>query len=123
MGLYEDEVDWDADLFGQIEKSGNEQLGDDGRQNKEAADLDVLDDKKWEMGEIQSNSESDVNSMRENMRQSSWGVEKKEDVNSMRKKMRQSWGGVEKKEERKPTTDWMPGFGSVPDEDEPWFTG
>ena len=32
MGLYEDEIDWDADLFGQIGKSGSKELTNDGSQ-------------------------------------------------------------------------------------------
>mmetsp|Transcript_20598 Transcript_20598/g.31263 ORF Transcript_20598/g.31263 Transcript_20598/m.31263 type:complete len:162 (+) Transcript_20598:364-849(+) len=105
MGLYEDEIDWDADLFGQIGKSDNKQsLGDGGgvigQNDGGVTGSEVLDDdSQWDMGQSEPSK-------------------------SMREQMKQSWGRVDKlEEEGKPTADWMPRFGSGPDEDEPWFTG
>lgn len=37
----------------------------------------------------------------------------------LREQMNDSW----KFDEGKPSVDWVPGFESGPDEDEPWFTG
>ena len=96
MGLYEEDIDWDADLFGQIGRSNNEQsTGDEAKGN--SADTDALDD-------------------------SNWTMENTSNVKSMRKQMNQSWGkDKSKREEGKPTADWAGVTG--PDEDEPWFTG
>mmetsp|Transcript_7906 Transcript_7906/g.14301 ORF Transcript_7906/g.14301 Transcript_7906/m.14301 type:complete len:165 (-) Transcript_7906:347-841(-) len=109
LGLYEDEIDWDADLFGQIGKSDNKQsLGDGGgvisQNDRDITESDALDDDaQWDMGQSQSNLNN---------------------VKSMREQMKQSWERVDDAEEEgKPTADWMPRFGSGPDEDEPWFTG
>mmetsp|Transcript_35966 Transcript_35966/g.64790 ORF Transcript_35966/g.64790 Transcript_35966/m.64790 type:complete len:123 (-) Transcript_35966:189-557(-) len=79
MGLYEDEIDWDADLFGQIGKSGRKELTNDGSQkSRDGAESDALDDSNWDMGQ-KSKSTNDVKSMREQMKQS-WGVvDKKEE--------------------------------------------
>mmetsp|Transcript_40988 Transcript_40988/g.75021 ORF Transcript_40988/g.75021 Transcript_40988/m.75021 type:complete len:133 (-) Transcript_40988:275-673(-) len=82
MGLYEDEIDWDADLFGQIGKSGNnKQLTPDidgSQKNKDGAESDALDDSNWDTGQ-KSKSKNNVKSMREQMKQS-WGVvDKKEE--------------------------------------------
>eukprot|EP00584_Thalassiosira_punctigera_P008905 CAMPEP_0172545142 /NCGR_PEP_ID=MMETSP1067-20121228/15143_1 /TAXON_ID=265564 ORGANISM="Thalassiosira punctigera, Strain Tpunct2005C2" /NCGR_SAMPLE_ID=MMETSP1067 /ASSEMBLY_ACC=CAM_ASM_000444 /LENGTH=159 /DNA_ID=CAMNT_0013331831 /DNA_START=309 /DNA_END=788 /DNA_ORIENTATION=- len=104
MGLYEDEIDWDADLFGQIGTSSDSSVGVEFTNNKDnGTESDALDDTKWDMGQSKSDSNS---------------------VDSMREQMKQSWGGVDREgEEGKPTADWMPRFGKGPDEDEPWFTG
>jgi len=102
MGLYEDEIDWDADLFGQIGKSGRKELTNDGSQkSRDGAESDALDDSNWDMGQ-KSKSTNDVKSMREQMKK---------------------YWGVGKKGEGKPSADWMPRFGNGPDEDESWFTG
>lgn len=109
MGLYEDGIDWDADLFGQIGKSGNKQLAsdDDGSQKSKdgsATESDaLLDDCNWDIGQQQRSKLSN-------------------NVKAMREQMKQSWG-VDEKEEGKPSADWMPKYGKGPDEDEPWFTG
>ena len=98
MGLYEEDIDWDADLFSQISKSNSNQVASDTDNTKYMAE----DDKQWDMEEGSSKS-----------------------VKSMREQMKQSWGGngsTKKKEEGKPTADWA-GAGGGPDEDEPWFTG
>lgn len=105
MGLYEDEIDWDADLFGQIGKksSDNKQL-DVGQNIGNDVAKQALDDDSQRGMEPPPNSNNSVKSMRD--------------------RMKQSWGRVDKKEEGKPTADWMPGYDSAgPDEDEPWFTG
>ena len=99
MGLYEEDIDWDADLFSQIGKSTNKQVAADTDNTKD----DTGDDKEWDMGERSSSSSS---------------------VKSMREQMKQSWGGNEstkKKEDGKPTADWAGAGGGH--EDEPWFTG
>eukprot|EP00578_Thalassiosira_sp_NH16_P024082 CAMPEP_0181097444 /NCGR_PEP_ID=MMETSP1071-20121207/11572_1 /TAXON_ID=35127 /ORGANISM="Thalassiosira sp., Strain NH16" /LENGTH=119 /DNA_ID=CAMNT_0023179925 /DNA_START=329 /DNA_END=688 /DNA_ORIENTATION=- len=106
MSLYEDEIDWDADLFSQI-----------GKQSSDNKQLDV--------GQNNGNDEMTKQALDDD---SQWGMEPSPksngSVQSMRDQMKQSWGGVDKKEEGKPTADWMPGYGSAgPDEDEPWFTG
>ena len=95
MGLYEEDIDWDADLFNQIGKSKKNQVASYNDNTKD-------DNKQWDM---EGNSSS-VKSMREQMKQS-WGG------NDSTKK---------KEEEGKPTADWA-GAGGGPDEDEPWFTG
>lgn len=98
MGLYEEDIDWDADLFSQIGKSTNNQVSADTKKTKD----DTGDDNQWDMGESKSKS-----------------------VKSMREQMKQSWGGSDSKnaiEEGKPTADWA-GAGGGPDGDEPWFTG
>lgn len=112
MGLYDDEIDWDADLFGQIGKSNNDDqmpidttsttssIGQTKIQEVVGSDV-ALEDSKWDMAQSKSSS----------------------DVKSLRDRMKQSWGVDDKKVEGKPTADWMPGFGEGPDEDEPWFTG
>ena len=95
MGLYDDEIDWDADLFSQI---GNKSADN----TQDVVQKDALDDSQWGMEQTKSTS----------------------NMKSMRDQMKKSWGGDGKEEEGKPTADWMPGFGSSgPDEDEPWFTG
>ena len=97
MGLYEEDIDWDADLFSQIGKSTNKQGIVDIENKKDVA----KDDKQWDMEEDNSKS-----------------------LKSMREQMKQSWGGndsTKKKEDGKPTADWA-GAGGGP-EDEPWFTG
>jgi len=100
MGLYEEEIDWDADLFGQIGTSTNPP---NIATNNGDETMKALDDANWDMGP------------------SSTG---KRNAKSMREQMKQSWGIVNTEEEGKPTADWMPGFGQAgPDEDEPWFTG
>ena len=100
MGLYEEDIDWDADLFSQIGKSNNRQFTADTDNMKDVA----KDDKQWDMGESSSSSS----------------------VKTLREQMKQSWGGNDstkkKEEEGKPTADWA-GAGGGPDEDEPWFTG
>ena len=98
MGLYEEVIDWDADLFSQIGKSTNKKVAADTENSKDVA----KDDKQWDMGEGNSKS-----------------------VKSMREQMKQSWGGNDstKKEEGKPTADWAGAGGGPDDEDEPWFTG
>lgn len=107
MGLDENEIDWDADLFGQIGKSDEKELGGVDIQNSDCdSESDALNDTIWEMG--QSNSK------------------KSDAVKSMREKMKQSWGRADQADQEKggsPTADWMPGFGKGPDDDEPWFTG
>ena len=98
MGLYEEDIDWDADLFSQISKSNSNQVASDTDNTKD----DTEDDKQWDMEEGNSKS-----------------------LKSMREQMKQSWGGndsTKKKEDGKPTADWA-GAGGGPDEDEPWFTG
>jgi len=94
MGLYEEDIDWDADLFSQIGKSTNNQVTSDTKNTKD----DAKDDKQWDMGEGNSNS-----------------------LKSMREQMKQSWGGNDstkkKEDEGKPTADWAGA------EDEPWYTG
>ena len=109
MGLYEEEIDWDADLFGQIgNKSGNEKLLDnidDNSGNDQeiiAESANALDDNDvWDMGQPKPTTRDNVRYMRE--------------------QMKKSWGGDDMKEEGKPTADWAGGGGPV--EDEPWFTG
>jgi hypothetical protein len=100
----DNDIDWDADLFAQLNQSGSK---------------DGDTDSKW--GVSQSNTDSE--SMRKQMdTDSQWGVpQSNTDMKSMRKQMKQSWG-VEKSEETSPT-DWMPGYTEGPDQDEPWFTG
>lgn len=102
MGLYEDEIDWDADLFGQIGKSNDEQSASD---DDGVAKAGALDDSNWDMTPTRAS------------------LNKSNNVKSMREQMKKSWGGENKKEAGKPTADWMPRFGNGPDEDEPWFTG
>ena len=102
MGLYEEDIDWDADLFNQIGKSKKNQVADTDNMKDVAKD-----DKQWDMGESSSSSSSSSS------------------VKSTREQMKQSWGGndsTKKEEEGKPTADWA-GAGGGPDEDEPWFTG
>jgi len=92
--LYEEDIDWDADLFSQIGKSTNKQVAADTENTKDVA----KDDEQWDMGEGNSNS-----------------------LKSMREQMKQSWGGNDstkkKEDEGKPTADWAGA------EDEPWYTG
>ena len=97
MGLYEEDIDWDADLFSQIGKSTNKKVAADTKNIKDVTE----DDKQWNMGEDNSKS-----------------------LKSMREQMKQSWDGKDNKREEvegKPTADWA-GAGGGP-EDEPWFTG
>jgi len=112
MGLYEDDIGWDDDLFGQIGKPNNDQpLETDNATRKEVAetvdksDNTLDDDTLWDMGPSKS----------------------KNNIISMREEMTKSWGLIDKGdtsiEEGKPNADWVPRFGKGPDEDEPWFTG
>lgn len=99
MGLYEEDIDWDADLFGQIGKSGD-------ANPTPAEDGDTTASK-----QLNNRSEEDGGE---------WDMEQsKTEVNSLREQMNDSW----KFDEGKPSVDWVPRFESGPDEDEPWFTG
>lgn len=99
MGLYEEDIDWDSDLFSQVGKSNNDQNSNEAQSQKEGIS-DDNDEKQWDM-RVKSTS-----------------------VKSMREQMKRSWGGGEDetKQEGKPTADWA-GAGGGPNEDEPWFTG
>jgi hypothetical protein len=91
---------WDADLFSQIDtkSSGNKQIR--GTVNDMVKTID-LDDSQLEMSPYKTN----------------------DNIKSLREQLKQSWGD-DGQVERKPTADWMPGFGtSGPGNDEPWFTG
>lgn len=108
MGLDENEIDWDADLFGQIGKSDNKELGGvDIQSSNSASESDSLNETKWDMGQWDTGQSNSKNS---------------DNVKSMREKMKESWGRADKEEEGN-LADWMPGFSKGPDDDEPWFTG
>mmetsp|Transcript_7342 Transcript_7342/g.12290 ORF Transcript_7342/g.12290 Transcript_7342/m.12290 type:complete len:179 (-) Transcript_7342:815-1351(-) len=107
MGLYDDDIDWDADLFGKL--SNNKQNNNSSSSNNNSStnnntiiSEDCDDDGQWDMG--QSNK-STMQTMRDKMK---------------RQMGEQRSGG---KPEGKPDVGWVPNYGKIIDEDEPWFTG
>lgn len=105
MGLYEDDIDWDADLFGKLNARKLESDRD-----ALAAGTDDDDDGGWE--QVVSETKK---------YEGGEGAKRREE---QRKQMEQAWGpDGSQEEEGKPTANWMPRFRKGPDEDEPWFTG
>jgi hypothetical protein len=101
MGLYDEDIDWDADLFGQL--SNNNPSSSKNNNNIFPADnSDDEDDGQWDMG--QSNNKSTMETIRERMK-------------------RQMGDKGATKSEGKPDVGWVPNYGKIIDEDEPWFTG
>lgn len=103
MGLYEEDIDWDSDLFGQLSKN-RKNNNPSSPNNSSTSNNDILlssDDGQWDMG--QSNK-STMKTMRE----------------QMKRQMGEKGGD---KSEGKPDVGWVPNYGKVIDEDEPWFTG
>mmetsp|Transcript_31208 Transcript_31208/g.62901 ORF Transcript_31208/g.62901 Transcript_31208/m.62901 type:complete len:174 (-) Transcript_31208:1295-1816(-) len=106
MGLYDDDIDWDADLFGKL--SNNKQNNNSSSSNNNSSTNNNTkmseysdDDGQWDMG--QSNK-STMQTMRD----------------KMKRQMGEQSGG---KPEGKPDVGWVPNYGKIIDEDEPWFTG
>ena len=106
MGLYDDDIDWDADLFGKL--SNNKQNNNSSSSNNVSStnnntiiSEDCDDDGQWDMG--QSNK-STMQTMRD----------------KMQRQMGEQSGG---KPEGKPDVGWVPNYGKIIDVDEPWFTG
>ena len=102
MGLYDEDIDWDADLFGKLSnkrQNDNPSSSNDNRStNNNILSADGMDDGEWDMG--QSN---------------------KSTMQTMRDKMKRQMGDTSS--DGKPDVGWVPNYGKIVDEDEPWFTG
>ena len=115
MSLYgdKDDIDWDADLFGQI---GRRAISKESTSNGAGWDeWDNLDNDKSRTRAFKSSTttSSSVDSLRRQMKEA-WSTST--DNNDANKE-------EETKEGVKPSADWVPNFRKGPDEDEPWFTG
>ncbi len=114
MSIYDsDEIDWDADLFGKIRGTAPETDATVAGSCPGESPEPEIDEWGWdEKSDIARNFSSE-----------------KDAIDSMRKGVKEAWsssgssGKAQGKEEGKPTADWMPNYGNVPNEDEPWFTG
>lgn len=104
MGLYDEDIDWDADLFGKLsnKRQNNNNLSSSNNNsstgNNKILSADSIDDGEWDMG--QSNEST---------------------MQTMRDKMKRQMG--ETSSDGKPDVGWVPNYGKIVDEDEPWFTG
>lgn len=133
MGLYEEDIEWDADLFGQVGKSNDDRSVDGGSQTKTGDGGGALDDGKWDMGPPSAPNKNDTftrgqRSGSKALDDNNWDMgsqsNSKNDVQALREQMNTAWGREDmENKEGKPTADWMPGFRTGPEEDEPWFTG
>lgn len=108
MGLYEEDIDWDSDLFGQLSNirknynlppSNNSSTSNDTLLSSGSS----VDDGQWDMGQA---NKSTMMTMREQM-----------------KRQMGEKGANNSSERKKPDVGWVPNYGKVIDEDEPWFTG
>ena len=102
MGLYEEDIDWDADLFRKLpnnpSSSNKYSLTNNTASSTEDSNADTG---QWDMG--QSNKSS---------------------MQTMRDKMKQQMGETSAgKPEGNSDVGWVPNYGKIVDEDEPWFTG
>ncbi len=103
MGLYDEDIDWDADLFGKLSNKRQNNgpspsINNSSTDEKTNLSADSTDDGKWDMG--QSN---------------------KTTVQTIRDKMKRQMG--ETYNDGKPDVGWVPNYGKIVDDDEPWFTG
>lgn len=107
--LYDNDIDWDSDLFSQInqmEQAQPQQGNIDTSSEDAGIEASKLDDSTWSMD---GSTPSNVQDAREQMRQFWTGEESKKD-------------GTQPEKNQKLKVDWVPNFRNV-DEDEPWFTG
>jgi len=105
MGLYDEDIDWDADLFRNLpnkrQNSNPSSSNNKSSTKNTASSADSTDVGQWDMG--QSN---------------------KSTMQTMRDKMKRQMGETsDGKPEGKPDVGWVPNYGKIVDEDEPWFTG
>eukprot|EP00986_Skeletonema_menzelii_P003863 scaffold1256_cov150-Skeletonema_menzelii.AAC.17 len=105
MGLYDEDIDWDADLFRNLpnkrQNSNPSPSNNKSSTKNTASSADSTDVGQWDMG--QSN---------------------KSTMQTMRDKMKRQMGETsDGKPEGKPDVGWVPNYGKIVDEDEPWFTG
>ena len=101
MGLYEEDIDWDADLFRKLPNNPSSSNNNSSINNTASSTDNSEDAGQWDMG--QSNKSS---------------------MQTMRDKMKQQMGETSAgKPEGKPDVGWVPNYGKIVDEDEPWFTG
>jgi len=103
--LYDDDIDWDSDLFGQINQREQAQPGNTSSEDG-GLEAPKVDDGSWSMD---VSTPSNIKDAREQMRQSWTGEASKQDETQSEKN-------------QKLKVDWVPNFKQV-DEDEPWFTG
>jgi len=104
MGLYDEDIDWDADLFGKLSNKRQNNTPSPSINNSSADDktnlsADSTYEGEWDMG--QSN---------------------KSTMQTMRDKMKRQMGETNNND-GKPDVGWVPNYGKIVDEDEPWFTG
>ena len=98
MGLYEEDIDWDADLFRKLPNNPSSSNNYSSTNNTASSSEDSSEDAgQWDMG--QSNKSS---------------------MQTMRDKMKRQMGETSA---GKPDVGWVPNYGKIVDEDEPWFTG
>ena len=100
--LYDDDVDWDSDLFSQINQREQAQPSEDDA----GVEASKVDDSSWSMD-----------------------VGTPSNIQDAREQMRQSWTGERSKKDETPSeknqklkVDWVPNF-RQDENDEPWFTG
>lgn len=103
MGLYEEDIDWDADLFRKLPNNPSSSNNNSSSKDTASSTDSSEDAGQWDMG--QSN--------------------KKSSMQTMRDKMKRQMGETNNsgKPEGKPDVGWVPNYGKIVDEDEPWFTG
>ena len=116
MGLYEEDIDWDADLFGQIGNDGDKSSNTKPSTSADAASNDTI---------TQSSNTSEGSGGWADDQWNNIEPKSQKNIKSVRDQMKQSWGNGNdmgnETDEGKPTAD---GAGITgPDEDEPWFTG
>ena len=104
-GSLYDDIDWDSDLFGQINQREQAQPGNTSSEDG-GLEASKVDDGSWSMD---VSTPSNIKDAREQMRQSWTGEASKQDETQSEKN-------------QKLKVDWVPNFRQV-DEDEPWFTG
>ncbi|EJK59556.1 hypothetical protein THAOC_20202, partial [Thalassiosira oceanica] len=104
--LYDNDIDWDSDLFSQINQREQAQAQKGNIKEDAGIEASKLDDSSWSMD---GSTPSNVQDVREQMKQSWTGEESKKD-------------GTQSEKNQKLKVDWVPNFRNV-DEDEPWFTG
>lgn len=128
MGLYEEDIDWDADLFGQIGASDPRPRAAGGGPQDKGDGGEARDDDPWDLGPPPSAASETATSASEAAGDDDWDLGPRptaqDEVMSMREQMKNAWEKDDgAQEEGKPTADWMPRFRPGPDDDEPWFTG
>lgn len=133
MGPHDEDIDWDADPFEQVGTPNTTQFPHEGRRSENENEPAAWGDDAWDWDTGPPSNSSDARLASEQASGSDpWGDDAwdmgppsnaNDDVQAMRRRMGASWGGGEKEGGEKPTADWMPGFRTGPDEEEPWFTG